>query len=69
MRELNEEPAPGEGAGLEGSEPAVQAKPDHSSVYDQTASAATILGVKAVFTVNRRATMTPDRRAILTPSS
>lgn len=54
MQTVNGEPAPGEGAGFEGSEPAVQAKLDCSSVYDPTASAATILGVKAVFTFKPR---------------
>ena len=50
----SEEPAPGEGAGLEVSKPADQAKLDRSSVYDPEFSAATILGVQAVFVFKPR---------------
>lgn len=54
MRELNEEPAPGEGAGLECAEPAVQAKPEAPSVYAANKSAASLLGVQAVFVFQPR---------------
>lgn len=54
MQTVKDEPAPVEGAGLETCEPTVQAIPDYLPVYNQQASAATILGIKAVFVFQPR---------------
>lgn len=55
MQQLNSErPAPATGTGLDSDEQAVQSKPDKLSVYASAASAASVLGVQAVFVLGAK---------------